>query len=156
MKDWNWKSLAKTEHKRKINIKYVSSVICLCLFVCIVISGCNAVDGVEYMFYSPEAFRQLVRDDKFVEYEEVYQGRFYGTLKSEVNRIWHSGQTVEERDDGSVYVRFQTTQKQEVVRWVLGQGHTVRVLAPQSLADEVRAEALRTAALYATACPAAL
>ena len=73
-----------------------------------------------------------------------------------LNRVWHSGQTVEERDDGSVYVRFQTTQKQEVVRWVLGQGHTVRVLAPQSLADEVRAEALRTAALYATACPAAL
>ena len=45
-------------------------------------------DGVEYLFYSPEAFRQLVKDDKFVEYEEVYPGRFYGTLKSEVNRIW--------------------------------------------------------------------
>lgn len=52
------------------------------------------LDGVEYMFYSPEAFRQLVRDDKFVEYEEVYQGRFYGTLKSEVNRIWHSGNAI--------------------------------------------------------------
>jgi guanylate kinase len=33
-------------------------------------------------------FRLLIADDKFVEYEEVYPGRFYGTLKSEVNRIW--------------------------------------------------------------------
>jgi guanylate kinase len=45
-------------------------------------------DGVEYLFYSAEAFRQLVKDDKFVEFEEVYPDRFYGTLKSEVNRIW--------------------------------------------------------------------
>ena len=44
-------------------------------------------DGVEYLFYSAEAFRQLVKDDKFVEFEEVYPDRFYGTLKSEVNRI---------------------------------------------------------------------
>lgn len=46
------------------------------------------VDGVEYLFYSSEVFRQLVACDKFVEYEEVYPDRFYGTLKSEVNRIW--------------------------------------------------------------------
>ena len=51
-------------------------------------------DGVEYLFYSADVFRLLVRDDKFVEYEEVYPDRFYGTLKSEVNRIWAKGQVI--------------------------------------------------------------
>ncbi len=52
------------------------------------------VDGVEYLFYSAETFRTLIADDKFVEYEEVYQDRFYGTLKSEVNRIWAKGHVI--------------------------------------------------------------
>ena len=51
-------------------------------------------DGVEYLFYSSEVFRLLIQDDKFVEYEEVYQDRFYGTLKSEVNRIWGKGHVI--------------------------------------------------------------
>ena len=51
-------------------------------------------DGVEYLFYSAEIFRKLVEADKFVEYEEVYPDRFYGTLKSEVNRIWGKGHTI--------------------------------------------------------------
>ena len=57
-----------------------------------------------------------------------------------LNRIWHSEQVVEEREDGSVYVKFETTQKKEVLRWVLGQGHTVKVLGPQELVDEVKSE----------------
>ncbi|WP_022932220.1 helix-turn-helix transcriptional regulator [Treponema bryantii] len=57
-----------------------------------------------------------------------------------LNRIWHSEQTVEERDDGSIYVKFQTTQKREIIRWVLGQGHTVKVLGPQELVEEIKAE----------------
>ena len=57
-----------------------------------------------------------------------------------LNRIWHSEQTVEERDDGSIYVNFKTTQKREIVRWVLGQGHTVKVLGPQELVEEIRTE----------------
>lgn len=52
------------------------------------------VDGVEYLFYSADTFRALIADDKFVEYEEVYPGRFYGTLKSEVNRIWGKGHVI--------------------------------------------------------------
>lgn len=52
------------------------------------------VDGVEYLFYTPEIFRALVDDDKFVEHEEVYPGRYYGTLKSEVNRIWAKGHVI--------------------------------------------------------------
>ena len=51
-------------------------------------------DGVEYFFYAADIFRLLVRDDKFVEYEEVYPDRFYGTLKSEVNRIWTRGHVI--------------------------------------------------------------
>ena len=51
-------------------------------------------DGVEYLYYSADVFRLLVRDDKFVEYEEVYPDRFYGTLKSEVNRIWGKGHVI--------------------------------------------------------------
>ena len=51
-------------------------------------------DGVEYLFYSADVFRLLVRDGKFVEYEEVYPDRFYGTLKAEVNRIWARGHVI--------------------------------------------------------------
>ncbi len=66
-----------------------------------------------------------------------------------LNHNWHSDQVVEERADGSVYVKFSTDQKQELLRWILGQGHTVQVLAPAELADEVRSEALQMVAMYA-------
>ncbi len=52
------------------------------------------VDGVEYLFYSADIFRALAAQDKFVEFEEVYPDRFYGTLKSEVNRIWGKGHVI--------------------------------------------------------------
>ena len=42
-------------------------------------------DGVEYHFMSEEEFRQKIAEDAFVEYEEVYAGTFYGTLKSEID-----------------------------------------------------------------------
>ena len=51
-------------------------------------------DGVEYLFYTSEMFKLLVADNKFVECEEVYPGRFYGTLISEVNRIWAKGHII--------------------------------------------------------------
>ena len=50
--------------------------------------------GVEYYFFSADEFRKLIAEDKFVEYEEVYAGSFYGTLKSEVERIWAKGNTI--------------------------------------------------------------
>ena len=50
--------------------------------------------GVEYYFFSTDEFRQLIAEDSFVEYEEVYAGSFYGTLKSEVDRIWAKGHTI--------------------------------------------------------------
>lgn len=51
-------------------------------------------DGIEYYFFSADEFRQMISEDKFVEYEEVYAGSFYGTLKSEVERIWAKGNTI--------------------------------------------------------------
>ena len=51
-------------------------------------------NGVEYFFISPDEFRQRVAADEFLEYEEVYEGRFYGTLKSEVERIWADGKVI--------------------------------------------------------------
>lgn len=54
----------------------------------------NEQDGREYYFFSAERFRQLIAEDKFVEHEEVYPGSFYGTLKSEVERIWAKGHVI--------------------------------------------------------------
>lgn len=51
-------------------------------------------DGVEYYFIDAERFRQLIAEDAFVECEEVYHDRFYGTLKSEVRRIWDNGHVI--------------------------------------------------------------
>ena len=50
--------------------------------------------GVEYYFYSADEFRSMIAEDRFVEYEEVYPGSFYGTLKSEVERIWAKGHVI--------------------------------------------------------------
>jgi guanylate kinase len=49
------------------------------------------VDGQEYHFISPEVFREKIESDDFLEWEEVYPGQFYGTLRSEVQRIWNLG-----------------------------------------------------------------
>jgi guanylate kinase len=51
-------------------------------------------DGVEYYFISARKFRSLIRKGAFIEYEEVYKDRFYGTLKSEVERIWAKGHVI--------------------------------------------------------------
>ena len=50
--------------------------------------------GVDYYFLSAEEFRQRVERDEFVEWEEVYTGTCYGTLKSEVERIWAKGNVI--------------------------------------------------------------
>ncbi|MDU1891802.1 MAG: guanylate kinase [Dysgonomonas sp.] len=50
--------------------------------------------GVEYYFHTPEEFRQKIANDEFLEYEEVYTDRFYGTLKSEIQRILDNGDNV--------------------------------------------------------------
>ena len=52
------------------------------------------VHGKDYYFISPDEFRQHIDRDDFVEWEEVYADNFYGTLKSEVERIWSEGKHV--------------------------------------------------------------
>lgn len=51
-------------------------------------------DGVEYFFVSPQEFRKRIDNDEFLEYEEVYEDRFYGTLKTQVNNQLKAGQNV--------------------------------------------------------------
>ncbi|MBO5803525.1 MAG: guanylate kinase [Bacteroidales bacterium] len=50
--------------------------------------------GKEYYFYSSEEFEKLIKEDAFVEWEEVYKGSYYGTLRSEIDRIWAKGHTI--------------------------------------------------------------
>jgi guanylate kinase len=56
--------------------------------------GRKETDGVDYHFLSPEEFKAKIDNDEFVEWEEVYAGNFYGTLKSEIERIWAEGKNV--------------------------------------------------------------
>ena len=51
-------------------------------------------DGVDYYFLSPDEFRRAVDEERFVEWEEVYAGTCYGTLRSEVERIWAKGNII--------------------------------------------------------------
>lgn len=51
-------------------------------------------NGLDYHFISPDEFRQKISEDAFVEYEEVYQDKYYGTLKNEVERIWNQDKAV--------------------------------------------------------------
>lgn len=52
------------------------------------------VHAADYHFISPKEFRQKIAEDAFVEYEEVYTDKYYGTLKSEVEKIWNQGKVV--------------------------------------------------------------
>jgi len=52
------------------------------------------IDGKDYYFLSAEEFQKKIDDNAFVEYEEVYKDNFYGTLKSELERIWSEGKHV--------------------------------------------------------------
>ncbi|NTW31763.1 MAG: guanylate kinase [Bacteroidetes bacterium] len=54
----------------------------------------NEIDGVDYYFISVEEFKSKIKNDEFLEWEEVYENSFYGTLKSEVERIWAKGKHV--------------------------------------------------------------
>ncbi|OIN60526.1 guanylate kinase [Arsenicibacter rosenii] len=51
-------------------------------------------NGKDYYFLTPEDFKERIDRDEFVEWEEVYVGAFYGTLKSEIERVWSTGKHV--------------------------------------------------------------
>ena len=48
----------------------------------------NEKDGLDYHFITEEAFKEKIQHNEFVEWEMVYEGKYYGTLKSELERIW--------------------------------------------------------------------
>ncbi len=52
------------------------------------------VNGKDYYFLSAEEFRKKIGQDEFIEWEEVYTDKFYGTFKSEITRIWNNGKHV--------------------------------------------------------------
>ena len=54
----------------------------------------NEVDGIDYHFLGLEGFKNKISENAFVEWEEVYTNNFYGTLKSEMERIWSEGKAV--------------------------------------------------------------
>jgi guanylate kinase len=54
----------------------------------------NEKDGKDYYFISLNDFKKQINEDNFIEWEEVYQGNLYGTLKSEIERIWSIGKHV--------------------------------------------------------------
>ncbi|HTN05641.1 guanylate kinase [Agriterribacter sp.] len=53
----------------------------------------NETEGKDYYFLTKEIFQQKIQDDAFVEWEMVYEGKYYGTLQSELERIWKTGKT---------------------------------------------------------------
>jgi guanylate kinase len=56
--------------------------------------GRTEQNGKDYYFLPPKEFRKKIENNEFVEWEEVYEGNFYGTLKSEIDRIWKEGKNV--------------------------------------------------------------
>ncbi|MFZ9046357.1 MAG: guanylate kinase [Cyclobacteriaceae bacterium] len=54
----------------------------------------NEINGKDYYFFSEDQFKQLIAEDGLVEFEEVYPGRYYGTLRSEVEKIWGQGKHI--------------------------------------------------------------
>ncbi|HLT73893.1 MAG TPA: guanylate kinase [Ohtaekwangia sp.] len=56
--------------------------------------GRTEQNGKDYYFLTPEEFKRKIDNNEFIEWEEVYEGNFYGTLKSEIDRIWSEGKNV--------------------------------------------------------------
>jgi guanylate kinase len=56
--------------------------------------GRTEQDGKDYHFLTPEQFKQKIDSGDFIEWEEVYAGNFYGTLKTEIEKIWQAGKNV--------------------------------------------------------------
>jgi guanylate kinase len=73
----------------------------------------NETDGKDYHFLGIEDFKKKIKEDAFLEWEEVYENQFYGTLKSEVQRVWNEGKVVVFDVDvaGGLNIKKQYTQE---------------------------------------------
>lgn len=56
--------------------------------------GRNEENGKDYYFLSPDEFKARIENEEFIEWEQVYEGAYYGTLKSEIERLWAQGKHV--------------------------------------------------------------
>lgn len=80
---------------------------------------------------------------------EEYELLFDSSLANYIlEREWHKDQQIEQREDGSVYLKFASNQKKQILSWVLGFGPAVKVLAPESLKTEVIESAKRVIGRY--------
>jgi len=66
-------------------------------------------NGVDYYFLSMEDFKHKIQQNEFVEWEMVYEGKYYGTLKTELQRIWDAGKTplLDIEVKGAIHIREQ-------------------------------------------------
>jgi guanylate kinase len=66
-------------------------------------------EGKDYYFLSLDTFKKKIRQSEFVEWEMVYEGKYYGTLKSELDRIWKTGRTplLDIEVKGAIHIREQ-------------------------------------------------
>lgn len=73
----------------------------------------HETDGIDYHFMSVEDFQQKIQNNEFVEWEMVYEGKYYGTLKTEIERIWKNHQTPVLDIDvkGAIHVKQQYPQQ---------------------------------------------
>jgi guanylate kinase len=73
----------------------------------------NEMNGVDYYFMSLEEFQQKIQHNEFIEWEMVYEGKYYGTLKAELERIWKSGKVPVLDIDvkGAIHVQQQFPEK---------------------------------------------
>lgn len=73
----------------------------------------NEKSGTDYYFMSLESFKQKIQQNEFIEWEMVYEGKYYGTLKSELERIWndHRIPVLDIDVKGAIHVQQQFPQK---------------------------------------------
>jgi guanylate kinase len=73
----------------------------------------NEINGVDYYFMSLDAFKQKIQHNEFIEWEMVYEGKYYGTLRSEMERIWNSNKVPVLDIDvkGAIHVQQQYPEK---------------------------------------------
>lgn len=93
------------------------------------------IDGKDYYFLTLQDFRQKIADQQFAEWEEVYAGNYYGTLKAEIQRLWDEGKHVlfdvdvkgglklkEAYGDAALAVFVKVTSDEEIKRRLSGRG----------------------------------
>jgi guanylate kinase len=75
----------------------------------------DEIEGKDYYFLTLDEFKRKLANGEFIEYEEVYEGRFYGTLKSEAERIWNEGKIIVFDVDVKGGLRLKETYKEQAM-----------------------------------------